>query len=163
MTAVLTVAFLLAQAAARDPVAFRNDLPSWARSTVEGFESRRRVALSNRLDPDFLEGDFNGDGQDDLAVLVSGTEHRKDGILIVFRDQSKVVLVGAGVPFGNGGDDFSWMDVWSVLPKGPIERGAGEGAPPTLRGDALLVEKSESASALIYWNGKMFRWHQQGD
>jgi hypothetical protein len=28
---------------------------------------------------------------------------------------------------------------------------------------ALLVEKSEAASALIYWNGKTYVWSQQGD
>ena len=27
---------------------------------------------------------------------------------------------------------------------------------PKLRGDALLVSKSEAASALIYWNGKRY-------
>jgi hypothetical protein len=160
MNAAVALAFLLVQAAT--PGALRGELPSWARSTVERFESRRRLALSNRLDPDFLEADFNGDGRNDLAVLVSGVENRKDGILIVFRDQAKVMLLGAGVPFGNGGDDFSWMDVWSVHPRRPIERGAGK-APPLLRGDALLVEKSEAASAIVYWNGKAFRWYQQGD
>jgi len=30
-------------------------------------------------------------------------------------------------------------------------------------GDALLVSKSETASALIYWNGKRYTWLQQGD
>ena len=28
---------------------------------------------------------------------------------------------------------------------------------------ALLVEKSEAASALIYWDGKRYVWSQQGD
>jgi len=32
-----------------------------------------------------------------------------------------------------------------------------------LRSDVLLVEKSEAASALIYWNGKRYVWSQQGD
>ena len=34
---------------------------------------------------------------------------------------------------------------------------------PHLRGDALLLGKSEAASALIYWNGKRYVWLQQGD
>ena len=34
---------------------------------------------------------------------------------------------------------------------------------PHLRGDALLVGRSEAASALIYWNGKRYVWFQQGD
>jgi hypothetical protein len=32
-----------------------------------------------------------------------------------------------------------------------------------LRGDALLVAKREAASALVYWDGKSFRWYQLGD
>jgi hypothetical protein len=64
---------------------------------------------------------------------------------------------------GNAGDDFSWMDAWYVFQRGPVRRGADEKAPPKLRGDALMVSKSESASALIYWNGKNYAWYQQGD
>jgi hypothetical protein len=55
------------------------------------------------------------------------------------------------------------MDVWQVYPRGPVEEGVEAGPPPKLRGEALLVEKSESASALIYWNGKRYVWYQQGD
>jgi hypothetical protein len=34
---------------------------------------------------------------------------------------------------------------------------------PHLNGDALLVIKSETAVARIYWNGKRYVWLQQGD
>jgi hypothetical protein len=55
------------------------------------------------------------------------------------------------------------MDAWSLLPSRSIPGGAGEPAPPVPRGDALLVEKLESASAILYWDGTAYRWHQQGD
>jgi len=32
-----------------------------------------------------------------------------------------------------------------------------------LKGSALYVEKSEAASAIIYWTGKEYKWYQQGD
>lgn len=44
-----------------------------------------------------------------------------------------------------------------------VGRGADGKAPPKLRGDGLMVIKTESASALIYWNGKRYAWYQQGD
>jgi hypothetical protein len=44
-----------------------------------------------------------------------------------------------------------------------LAHAAGETGIPHLRGDALLVEKTEAASALIYWNGKGYAWSQQGD
>lgn len=28
---------------------------------------------------------------------------------------------------------------------------------------SVLVEKTEAASGLIYWDSRQFRWHQQGD
>jgi hypothetical protein len=59
--------------------------------------------------------------------------------------------------------DLEWMDSWQVYSKTRAAHAAGETSVPHLRGDALLVEKSEAASALIYWNGKRHVWSQQGD
>jgi hypothetical protein len=52
------------------------------------------------------------------------------------------------------------MDLWQ---RTRSRRGAGEAIVPRLHGEALLVGKSEAASALIYWNGKRYVWFQQGD
>jgi hypothetical protein len=61
------------------------------------------------------------------------------------------------------GDDFEWMDSWQIYSKTHVVHASGEASVPRLRGDALLVEKSEAASALIYWNGKRYVWSPQGD
>jgi hypothetical protein len=74
-----------------------------------------------------------------------------------------MTIVGAGIGIGNGGDDFEWIDSWQVYSKTRISPAEGESSVPDLRGDALLVEKSEAASALIYWNGKRYVWSQRGD
>jgi hypothetical protein len=55
------------------------------------------------------------------------------------------------------------MDSWQVYSKDRVALEGGEKKLPHLRGDALLVSKSEAASALIYWNGKDYVWLQQGD
>jgi lysylphosphatidylglycerol synthetase-like protein (DUF2156 family) len=55
------------------------------------------------------------------------------------------------------------MDSWQVYSKARAAHAENESSVPPLRGDALLVEKSEAASALIYWNGKRYVWSQQGD
>jgi hypothetical protein len=119
--------------------------------------------LSTRINPSYLEGDFNGDGKIDAAVLVTQRSTGKVGIAIVHGTTGKVTILGAGSVMGNGGDDFEWMDSWQVFPKVRAAHAAGETSVPHLRGDALLVEKSEAASALIYWNGKRYVWSQQGD
>lgn len=94
--------------------------------------------------PFYLQGDFNGDGRLDCAILV-------------------IRVLGAGHHLGNGGDDFSWMDAWYAYSKGEVYRGAGGSTPPILKGDALMVIKTEAASAVIYWTGTEYRWYQQGD
>jgi hypothetical protein len=64
--------------------------------------------------------------------------------------------LGAGTPFGNGGDNFDWMDSWSISKKGKVN------GTPTLIGDALLVEKMDSASAIVFWDGKEYQGINKG-
>ena len=70
----------------------------------------------------------------------------KLGIAIILGATDKVTILGAGTAIGNGGDDFEWMDSWEIYSKNRMASGTSV---PKLRGDALLVSKSEAASALI--------------
>lgn len=123
----------------------------------------RGYKLSSRLNPYYLQADFNGDGHVDAAVLVNSVTTGKAGIAIVHAGLVPSVVLGADRSFGNGGDDFSWMDAWCVYPRGPVHRGADEADPPTLKGDGLMVLKTEAASSIVYWTGKEYAWYQQGD
>lgn len=165
---ILAAALLAAvQASAAGP----DDLPFPLFSSIaphvlrvlESDKGAERYALVSHLNPFYVHGDFNGDGRVDTALLVKHKVSGKIGIAIVQAGAKSAIIVGAGRNFGNGGDDFKWMDAWHVYPRGPVSRGADETAPPTLRGDAIMVIKTESASALIYWNGKGYAWYQQGD
>lgn len=73
----------------------------------------------------------------------------KYGVLMLRRSDPRPRALGAGSAFGNGGDDFHWLNIWRVE--------------PTARGDQLFVEKSESASGAITWDGRGYRWTQLGD
>jgi hypothetical protein len=99
----------------------------------------------------------------DIAVLVTERSSGKVGIAVVHGSTGKVTILGAGIRIGNGGDDFEWIDSWQVYSKTHEAHASGETTIARLSGDALLVEKSEAASALIYWNGKRYVWSQQGD
>ncbi len=139
------------------------DVPDAVRKALTNGSTGKEYDLSFRINPSYLEGDFNGDGKMDVAVLVKERSTGKFGIAIVHGTTGKVKILGAGIGIGNGGDDFKWMDSWQVYSKTRAAHAEGESSVPRLRGDALLVEKSEAASAMIYWNGKRYVWSQRGD
>lgn len=159
MTVILSVtlsAFLSAQSETPTP-ARRASLPEWAGSRLEQVERQKRIRVSSDSSLGYLEADLDGDRRLDLAVPVRSMRSGKSGIAILLRNRGGAIVLGAGFDFGNGGDDFSWMDEWSV------HSISGHEGRPKLRGDALLVAKREAASALVYWDGKSFRWYQLGD
>jgi hypothetical protein len=139
------------------------DVPDAFKRALTNGSLGKQYDLSFRMNPSYLEGDFNGDRKMDVAVLMKERATGKFGIAIVHGMTEKVAILGAGIRLGNGGDDFEWMDSWQVYSKTRAAHAAGETSVPRLRSDALLVEKSEAASALIYWNGKRYVWSQQGD
>jgi hypothetical protein len=150
------------QFAKPDATAHLHDIPELINRAVTNGLLAKKYELSFRVNPFYLRADFNGDGKADIAALVKQHSTGKLGIAIINGTTDKVTVLGAGIAIGNGGDDFKWMDSWEVYSKGRAAQ-EPEGGVPHLRGDALLVSKSEAATALIYWNGKRYVWFQQGD
>ena len=141
-----------------------SSLPPQLNEYLRSATGTEGYALSSRLNPFYLQADFNGDGSRDIAILIDEKHSTKRGILIVHLGIGEHFVIGAGNTLGNGGDDFSFMDAWRVFERGPVSRGAhGDGDPPSLLGDALLVMKTEAASAVLYWTGESYEWYQQGD
>jgi hypothetical protein len=149
----IIVFFLAASASAQTP---DGATPlSNVRETIERAISKGPLAkdyeVSFHLNPFYLRGDFNGDGEVDIAVLVKQRSTRKVGIAIIHGGTSKIAILGAGAPLGNGGDDFTWMDYWQVYPKGYVARGTGKPrVPPASRGGAPCgqVRGSQRANSL---------------
>jgi hypothetical protein len=115
--------------------------------------------VSRKVTPSYLQGDFDGDGKPDCAVIV--TRGRAQGVAVCRANGAPPVVLGAGAPFNDMKDlDFT---SWQVHGKNRrVARGFGAGRAPALLGDALLLEW-ESASAIVYWSGRRFLWYQQGD
>ena len=139
-------------------------IPAFAQKRFKASSLSRNVGISYALNPFYQSGDFDGDGNLDVALVVKDKASGKVGIVIVHSGTRPAALLGAGTPWmGDRKYDFNWMDAWQVCPKGPVGQGVGEGKPPILKGDAILAIKTESASGLIYWTGSTYRWYQQGD
>jgi hypothetical protein len=140
-----------------------SNLPDWVTRVAQSAQLPKRYDVNPHLNPFFQSGDFNGDGKLDVALLVRNKTTRQTGIAIFLYGGAKPVVLGAGNSFRNGGADFNWMDNWSVYPKQEVHKSHWENKPPSPKGDALWVAKSESASAFIFWDGKQFVWYQQSD
>jgi hypothetical protein len=170
-TLLLPIAIAVAEPAAKDHAQSQtagalvqtNDIPESVQTAITNGSLGKKYEVSFNLNPFYLRGDFNGDGKIDVAALVKQCSTGKLGIAIIHGMTNKVTIIGAGTAIGNGGDDFEWIDTWQVYSKDRGAKGTNETSVPRLHGDALLVSKSEAASALIYWNGNRYVWLQQGD
>ena len=139
------------------------NVPTWVKNIFYRKEISKKYDYAFNINPMYLLGDFDGDNSPDVAIVVREKSSSKLGIIVIHYASKEFFVVGAGQKIGNGGDDFKWMSNWSVKRKGKVGQGAGGGTPPELKVEALLVEKAESASGIIYWDGKKYVWYQQGD
>jgi hypothetical protein len=141
------------------------NIPSEILLTVGLGPFAQSYGIDGSMNPFYLRGDFDGDGKADYAIRIKSKSRGEAGIAIWLSSQEKMVILGAGVPFRISGEatNLDFLNTWQVYAKGAVERGVAVGAPPRLIGEAILAGKRESASGLIYWNGKSFVWYQQGD
>jgi hypothetical protein len=107
------------------------------------------------INPFYLRGDFDGDKRADYLVGVKGPKDTEVKL---------VVLRGKGKPVWIDTTDLPARDGWYVVDrKTKVGEGAAGGKPPKLKGDAILIMKAESSSALLYWKKTAFATYWQGD
>lgn len=146
-------------------------LPEDARVRLEKSGTLVHYDLADNPNPPYLNGDFDGDGRPDYAISVINKTTKKHGIAIIRSSMAAVDVLGAGgtkLRVGSGPDaylleDFDWMDEWHVQSKATASKELGRKVAALMRGDGIVVEKSESASGLVYWDGKRWLWRQMGD
>ena len=125
-------------------------LPAWFRDYFDGHQLGNKYGILHTLKPDFITADLDGDHKEDVAVFLVGLMNGKKGILILPANKKKYFLLGAGISFGNGGDDFSWVKEWGTRSTGHRKR-------------ALFISDPERGGGRVQWNGKNFLWIQEGD
>lgn len=133
------------------------NLPRLAGALLARADLADKYELFVALNPYFIRGQFDGDTTIDVAVQIREKSTGKRGVAIIHGADSSLHVIGAGTPFGNGGDDFNWLWVWRAEP--PSER-----PDIAMAGRELLyVEKPESAGGMVWWNGRTYVWTQHGD
>jgi len=118
-------------------------------------------AIDFRLQyPPYVSGDFDGDGVEDAAVLVTERRTGKLGVAFVLGGPRKVIVAGAGQPLPRGRDDFSWINTWDVFPRlATMSLTIPDRPSAGLRGDALWAARRDSTSGFLVWDGAgAFLW-----
>jgi len=145
-------------------------LPNWAILRLNDLKIDDNYKISDYMNPFYLEADFNGDKKLDIAFTIIEKDSHKKGFIIIHQDTNDYFVIGAGKDFGNGGDDFNWMDIWKLHRElqaheltykedGDID----DSKDLLIKSTGITVEKSESASGLIYWDGEKYKWAQTSD
>ena len=177
---LLAAALLLAACARARADDFQTSLdpPRWAvkslnASNIEiwpGDAGGAVYTVSRHLSPNYVEGDFDGDGKTDLAILVRRKSDDKFGIALVLRagakSGAKATVLGAGNAMGKGGSDLRSMDAWSLVGQERFPssvRSAWKGPKPKAKPAGLLLEKRGTPVGLITYDGSAFTWSRYGD
>jgi hypothetical protein len=142
----------------------RLNLPAWVCDAAFDARLHTRYSVYSKINPFYLSGDFNGDGRLDVVVLVTEKRSRKLGIVIMHRGAKRPIVIGAGRAWDDRGDDLRGIDMWTLLPKGEVmDGGDEEHRKVKLRGDAIVLERSESAAFAVYWDGGKYLPYQLSD
>ncbi|MCR8560663.1 hypothetical protein KXD93_23610 [Mucilaginibacter sp. BJC16-A38] len=150
-------------------------LPQWFLTSFKRHHLNDRYEIKSNLKPTFLQGDFNGDGVNDIAALVTEKKTHKGGILLIHGCTDQWFVFGAGTDFGSGSDDFfNWLKKWKlcrekVVYETTIDKDDNITGSRTVKlkrpGINLLMKEEAEPSpvAVIYWNGKKYIWIHQGE
>jgi hypothetical protein len=158
------IAALLAALTAIPPqdVGWCNDdatghLPRWVCESSGTESLHEQVELHTGRIPAFLEADFDVDGQIDVAFWVTNRRSGRLGIAFMSRRSGLLEVLGANAHTDGSVGDYDVFDAWSIIPRGEVLRSNWEDALVELEADAILLEKTESASIAVYWSGGRLR------
>lgn len=133
------------------------NLPRQAAGILREGGYLERYELFTDLNPYFLTGWFDADSVLDVAVQIRERRGGSRGVAMIHQGTRTVEILGAGVSLGNGGPDWSWLWVWRVDSPRDTAKAGRRGR------DVLLVEKPESASGYLWWDGARYQWTQGSD
>jgi hypothetical protein len=159
---LISLLFLIAVPAAVQDETF---YPEAVEHCLEDPAVKGRIEVLTSQNPVYLRGDFQGDGQPGYALQVRKPGTKLNGLLVCF-GRGNVTLLGRAITGRSAfsdmpGDNFvasNWLvysrseiaelTKWSSNVPKPIKDAKGE----------AIGMVWEDGIALIYWDGKRYRW-----
>ena len=74
-------------------------IPEWVLPIIEKNGLEKLYIISDTINPFYLEADFNGDKEVDIALFMVNKESGKSGILIIHRKTNMYYIIGGGNEF----------------------------------------------------------------
>ncbi len=132
------------------------------RAAESGIYDREELPIYMGMNPYFIRGDFNGDGEIDVAFWVQEKESELRGVAIIHSTLDTLYVFGAGRPRPTGGSQGNqvWVNAWHLLPVGHIEEhpwsdvpeiGAVTGRPFTFERETLQFHHLGKSVFVFYW------------
>lgn len=136
-------------------------IPEAVKRCFERKEIRGQVKLGFKINPYYLRGDFDGDGNIDLAISIVGAKSSRIGILVCHASGYVVVLRGDNKPvktFSEMADDNFISGNWTVMEKSDVTRRMNKmKAKYRVLGEAIFMPWDDGDS-MILWDGSKFQW-----
>lgn len=131
---------------------------NWAKDQFDYF-----IAPKRKTDPDYpylAKGDFNADAQIDAAALVKTKGKPEYQLAIIYGQLPTLGKTPEPRSIHFWKEDIDVCAI-STYPKGELQ---GIDQPKaSMKGDGVNVEYYETASFVVYWDGKKFKRAQTGD
>ncbi len=149
-----------AQSEERAPQAEINALASLPYSFLERFRQGEfnslYVIAYDAVNPFYLTGDFDGDGEMDYALKLRAKTNKDVAEDAVFFAKGEPRLISNDIKEDYPGP--AWYVVSETekqqMRSAAVEEGGKKSA--KLKGDAIMMVRPESSTALVFWNGKRF-------
>jgi len=138
------------------------DIPRWVREEF-GKKLDRSYAITYKLYPHALRGDFNGDGRKDVIIQITEKQTGKTGFAIFHGKKPQalfvdVTIAGAGTHLGTSDDNLSWINLWNIIPHEKLSA-EGYNRLNRAKGDVLVFANRESRKEMLFWDGKRYEWY----
>ena len=119
--------------------------------------------VTDYIKPHYLISDFNGDNDQDIAILIINKQNKKRGFIIYHPNTNDFFVIGAGIIFNEADkwDDLNWVDNWQINNNKRNAPGIQGGSNLNLEFDSIEITKDEVGGGLIYWNGKKYDYFHQ--
>lgn len=120
---------------------------------------RRGFHVVRSVRPPFLAGDFDGRGRTEYAVQIEGKDRTSDVLFYLADGKTRRLTRDIG---------HNWPGPeWKLFRKGsrvPVRGDVNENPHPgALAGDAIVLARPESSSALVYWRNGGFHIYWLSD